>query len=87
MHRTDKTLDIKGLVSPRTELITEKMLTALEPGQVLTVVTTDRTIRQKLPLLCRILACTLLEMTEEGGALYVYIQKIKVCETAAADTR
>lgn len=75
MIRTDKTLDIKGLVSPRAEIITENTLVAMEPGQVLTVVTTCRTTKQKIPSLCRALGCTLLEIREEGGLLYIQIQK------------
>lgn len=75
MLRTDKMLDIKGLVSPRTEAITEKTLTAMGPGQVLTVVTTDRTVQKKMHLLCSTLACKLLDMREIDGALYIQIQK------------
>jgi TusA-related sulfurtransferase len=75
MVRTDKTLDIQGLISPRAETITGNTLAAMEPGQVLTVVTTDRTARQKLPSLCETLGCTLLELREDRGTLYFQIRK------------
>ncbi len=75
MVRTDKTLDIKGLVSPRAELITGSTLAAMQPGQVLTIVTTDRAAKQSLPVLCRDRGYTLLELREDKGALYVQIRR------------
>ena len=75
MVRTDKTLDIKGLMSPRSETVAMNTLAGMESGQVLTVVTTDMAAKQKLPPLCQHLGYTLLDMREDGGALYVQIQK------------
>lgn len=75
MAQTDKTLDIKGLVSPRSELITKKTLATMGPGQVLTVITTDRSTKQKLPKLCANLGCAILELKEDRGTLYFHIQK------------
>lgn len=75
MVRTDKTLDIQGLLSPRAETITGNTLAAMESGQVLTVVTTDRTAKQKLPPLCETLGCTLLDLREDEGTLYFQIRK------------
>ncbi len=75
MLRTDKTLDIKGLVSPRAEIITRKTLDSMEPGQVLTVVTTCRIVKQKMASLCQTLGCTLLDIKEEEGTLSIQIRK------------
>lgn len=75
MVRTDKTLDIKGLASPRAEIITGNTLAAMERGQVLTVVTTDRAAGQKLDSLCRTFGYTLLDLREDEGALHIQIRK------------
>lgn len=63
------------MVSPRTEIITGNVLAGMHPGQVLKVVTTDRTAKKKIPTLCEALGCTLLELGEEQGNLYFQIRK------------
>lgn len=75
MVKTDKTLDIRGLVSPRPEAVARNTLESMGPGQVLTVITTDVTAKRKLPSLCENLGCTLLELREDGGTLYFQIRK------------
>jgi len=75
MIQTDKTLDIKGLAGLRAETLTWNTLNTMDPGQVLTVVTTDRSAREKLMRLCEHLGCTLLSLREEGGTLCVQIRK------------
>jgi TusA-related sulfurtransferase len=75
MVQSDKTLEIKGLASPRTEIITGNILAEMRPGQVLKVVTSDRTAKQKIPALCETLGCTLLDLGEEQGSLYFQIRK------------
>ncbi len=73
--RTDKTLDIKGLVSPRAETVTRSTLAGMQPGQVLTVITTCRTLKHKISSLCDTLNCTVLEINEEDGNFAIQIQK------------
>ncbi len=75
MLQSDKTLEIKGLASPRTETITGNILSEMRPGQILKVVTTDRTAKKKIPALCETLGCSLLELGEEQGSLYFQIRK------------
>lgn len=75
MLHADKTLDVKGLVSPRPEILAQKTLAAMTAGQVLTVITTDPAARQKLPPVCERIGCRVLGFTEERGTLYFQILK------------
>ncbi len=75
MVKADKTLDIAGTITPRAEMMTRATLAAMEPGRVLTVVTTDRSAGPKLTTLCANLGCTLLELWEDGGTFSFYIRK------------
>ena len=75
MIRPDKTLDVTGLSSPRPETITGNTLTAMEPGCVLTVITTDAAASRELRLLCGRLGHTLLGLDEERGTFFVHIRK------------
>lgn len=75
MIRPDKTLEIKGRLSNRAETIAKDTLASLASGQVLTVVTTDRSVKLKLSPLCQALGCALIGIREEGGTFYVQIQR------------
>ncbi len=75
MVKADKTLDIGGTITPRAEMMTKATLAAMEPGRVLTVVTTDRSAGPKLTSLCVNLGCTLLELREDSGTFYFHIRK------------
>ncbi len=75
MVKADKTLDIAGTITPRAEMMTRVTLGAMEPGRVLTVVTTDRSAESKLASLCANLGCTLLEFREDGGTFTFHIRK------------
>lgn len=75
MVRTDKTLDIKGLAGPRAEIITGKTLDGMSQGEVLTVITTDRGLRDKLHALCRTLGSTVIGLSEDGGTLHIQIRR------------
>ncbi len=75
MVKADKTLDIAGTITPRAEMMTRATLAAMEPGRVLTVVTTDRSAGLKLTSLCANLGCTLLELREDSGTFYCHIRK------------
>ncbi len=56
-------------------MVTRNTLVGMQPGQVLTVITTCRAIKQKMSSLCETLDCTVLEMWEEDGSLSIQIQK------------
>jgi TusA-related sulfurtransferase len=75
MVRTDKTLEIKGRLSDHAETIAKHTLSCLTSGQVLTIVTTDRSAKLKLSPLCESLGCVLLGIREERGTLYVQIRR------------
>jgi TusA-related sulfurtransferase len=75
MIRTDKTLEIKGRLSDRAETVTRHTLSSLTSGQVLTIVTTDRSAKIRLSPLCESLGCVMLGILEEGGTLYVQIRR------------
>ncbi len=75
MIRPDKTLDVTGLLSPRPETITGNTLSAMEPGCVLTVITTDAAATRELRLLCERLGHTLLGLEEDRGTFFVHIRK------------
>ena len=75
MTRTDMTLDIKGLLSPRCEVVTQEALARMGKGQVLAVVTTDRTVKEKLTEFCRTMGYRLLDIREDARAVNILIQK------------
>ncbi len=75
MVTSDKTLEIQGLLTPRAETIARKTLTALAPGQVLTIITRDVAAREKLLSLCGSLGCVMIDKKEEGGTVYVQIRR------------
>ena len=73
--KTDKTLDIKGLVNPRPTIITDHTLKEMDAGQVLRVITNDVSAKRSIPELCQGRGYKLLELLEEAGTLYFIIQK------------
>lgn len=75
MVKIDKTLDIKGLVCPRPKALTMKTLENMVPGQVLMVVTSDRSTKQSIPSLCASRGYKVLALAEDGGTIYFTIQK------------
>ena len=75
MVRSDKTLEIRGVLSPRAETIAMKALAALTPGEVLTIITRDVAAREKLLSLCGNLGCVMVDKKEEGCTVYVQIRR------------
>lgn len=75
LHRTDKTLEIKGKLSDRAETIMMATLASLQCGQVLTVVTKDLSARLRFSPLCESAGCVIIGIKEEGGTLYVQIKR------------
>ncbi len=75
MVRTDKTLEITGTLSARGQSMTRETLSKLVRGQILTVVTTDRSARHTLSLLCEALGSTVIGVEDERGTLYVHIRR------------
>jgi len=75
MLRSDKTLDIHGVTSPKANIVTEQVLDTMQQGQVLLVITNDRDSRRNVPDLCTHRGYRLLEQHEEGGTIFFTIQK------------
>jgi TusA-related sulfurtransferase len=75
MIQTDKTLDVKGLAAPKPVILADRTLTAMLPGQVLRVITSDSGARTSFPELCRERGYELLELREEAGILCFVIRK------------
>ena len=75
MVKADKTLDIQGLIHPRSRVVIEMTMTGLVPGQTLTVITNDINTKESVPSLCSHRGYTLLEAQEEGGTFSYTIRK------------
>jgi len=75
MVKADKTLDIQGLVHPRSRVVIEKTMTGLDPGQTLNVITNDVSTQESVPALCSSRGYTLVEARGEGGTFSYTIRK------------
>ncbi len=73
--RVDKTLDIKGISSPRLQELTVNTMESMYSGQVLRVITDDSSTRTTIPALCNKCGYVLMETGEYDGALYYTIRK------------
>jgi TusA-related sulfurtransferase len=73
--RVDKTLDIKGINSPRLQELTVNTMEAMYSGQVLRVITDDSSTRTSIPALCDKRGYMLVKTEEYDGALHYTIQK------------
>jgi len=76
MLKADKTLDIQGLVHPRSRIVIETTMSRLDPGQMLKVITDDMSAKESVPALCSYLGYKLLEVGREGRAILFTIQKV-----------
>jgi len=75
MVKADKTLDIQGLVHPRSRAVIEMTMDGLDPGQALNVITNDISTKESVPLLCSYHGYTLLEARGERGTYSFTIRK------------
>jgi len=73
--RIDKVLDVKGLICPRPMIMTMSTLKSMAKGQVLHVISNDKTTKYSIPGLCERGGFRLVEMKEEGGVINFIIQK------------
>ncbi len=73
--KADKTLDVRGLVCPRTRAVTERTLEKMESGQSLQVITDDLAARQSLTSFCESRGYEILAVREDVGILYFTIRK------------
>jgi len=75
MVKADKTLDIQGLVYPRSWVVIETTMIRLGPGQALKVITNDISTKESVTVLCSHCGYTLFETSGEGGIYSFIIQK------------
>jgi TusA-related sulfurtransferase len=75
MIKADKTLDIQGLMYPRSRIVIETTMTRLDPGQALRVITDDISTKEQVPALCSYRGYMLLEANGEGGTFSYTIRK------------
>lgn len=73
--RIDKTLDIKGISSPRPQELTFNILESMDSGQILQVITSDRAAKNTIPFLCESNGYILIEIEDDGGTIYFTIKK------------
>ncbi|RFB12101.1 sulfurtransferase TusA family protein [Bacillus sp. HNG] len=71
----DKVLDAKGLACPMPIVKTKKAIDALESGQILEVLATDKGAKNDLTAWAASTGHELVESKEENGVLYFYIKK------------
>ena len=70
-------LDARGLLCPMPVIKTAKAVKALEPGQVLKLIATDRGSIADIPAWAESTGNELLEWHEEDDALVFYVRKQK----------
>ncbi len=73
--RIDKVLDVKGLICPRPMIMTMNTLKSMGKGQVLRMISNDKTTKHSIPGLCERTGFRLLEMKEEADMISFVIQK------------
>ncbi len=73
--RIDKVLDVKGLICPRPMIMTMSTLKSMGKGQVLRIISNDKTTKHSIPGLCERTGFRLLEMKEEEDMISFVIQK------------
>ena len=72
---TDKSLDLRNEICPKSLILTMNTIKTLHKGEVLTVVTSDASTRQAIPKFCERAGFALLEMTEEGDTITFRIRR------------
>ena len=70
-----QTLDVKGLACPMTIVKTKKAIDAINSGEILEVLVTDKGALNDFTAWAAAGGHTIVEQKEEAGVLYFYIQK------------
>jgi len=73
--KADKTLDAKGLDCPMPLLKAKKAMDALESGQILEIIGTDKGSKVDLPIWCERVGHFFLGIRETANFFKVYIKK------------
>ena len=75
MHRPDKTLDIQGIAGRRVRALAGETPGPMKPGEVLKLITTDKTAIDSIVALCREKGYALLEEALEDAHYAFLIQR------------
>jgi len=71
----DKELDVRGLICPLPLLRTKKMLSQMEPGEVLKVLTTDPAAEIDFRVFSEVTGNKILSLKEEEKHLVFFLRK------------
>ncbi|HEU0028754.1 MAG TPA: sulfurtransferase TusA family protein [Ktedonobacterales bacterium] len=71
----DRYIDAKGQMCPMPIMTLARIMSAMEPGQVIAVAATDAGAKRNIPAWCEKTAATLLDSTEEQGVFTFYVRK------------
>jgi peroxiredoxin family protein/TusA-related sulfurtransferase len=85
--KSDETLDVKGKSCPMPVLKTKKAVDALEEGQILEVLATDKGSKSDIPAWAGKTGNKVLEVREEADVLKFYIQKGTGAAEAEAEAK
>ena len=77
MVQKDETLDAKGLMCPMPIVKLSKKIKEMQVGKVLELISDDVGSKEDVPAWCKRTGNKLVEMKEEGGAFYYYIEKVQ----------
>jgi tRNA 2-thiouridine synthesizing protein A len=73
--KPDVVVDTKGLHCPRPLLKAKQILESMEGGQVLEVIANDLSTKSTFPSYLKRSGDQLLEITEDGAIIHLYIKK------------
>ncbi len=73
--KTNRILNVSGLAPPQPILITTKTLEALDHGERIEVISTDKWAKKAIPSLCEKGKYSLIETKEKHGLTYFVIEK------------
>ena len=74
-YKPDKTVDTSGQCCPVPMVETNRAIKALQPGQVLELISTDIGSRMDIPAWCQRTGHELLRMEESGKIFRYYVRK------------
>ena len=75
VKKIDRVLNLSGLLCPNPNLIAAKKLEDMNPGEILEVVCSDKSVKVTIPALCREGKYDLVETREKKGLIHFIIRK------------
>jgi tRNA 2-thiouridine synthesizing protein A len=74
-RKINRILNLSGLLCPNPSLITAKKIEDMKQGEILEVISNDKSVKVSIPVLCRRGNHELLETREEKGLIHFIIRK------------